>query len=153
MGSQISSERLLKFEGLEPCLFAFLGGAPRLGMKNLFVGCVRSECNRISPPHILRPDVSPLGFIHVKPVGSQISSERLLKFEGLEPVTNPSCTGFLRLGMKNLFVGCVRSECFCNSTAHILHTDVSPLGFIHGKVVALQFICQRVQPVNTNPLS
>ena len=58
-----------------------------LGMKNLFVGCVRSECNRISPPHILRPDVSPLGFIHVKPLGSQISSERLLKFEGLEPVT------------------------------------------------------------------
>ena len=87
VGSQISSERLLKFEGLEPCLFAFLGGAPRLGMKNLFVGCVRSECNRISPPHILRPDVSPLGFIHVKPLGSQISSERLLKFEGLEPVT------------------------------------------------------------------
>ena len=59
----------------------------RLGMKNLFVGCGASECNRNSTAHILRTDVSPLGFIHVKPVGSHIYSERLLKFEGLEPVT------------------------------------------------------------------
>ena len=67
--------------------FACLAGAPWLGMKNLFVGCGIDECFCNSTAHILRPDVSPLGFIHVKPVGSQISSERLLKFEGLEPVT------------------------------------------------------------------
>ena len=82
-----------------------------LGMKNLFVGCVRSECFCKSPPHILRPDVSPLEFIHVKPLGSQISSERLLKFEGLEPCLFAFLGGAPRLGMKNLFVGCVRSEC------------------------------------------
>ena len=47
--------------------------------------------------------------------------------------SNLSCTGLLRLGVTKPSVVCVDSEWNLNPTAHILPTDVSPLGYIHGK--------------------